>query len=115
MNVLLADQHSHTRLGLEMLLNREPGVSIVGSVANSAGLLALARTTAPDLIILEAALPGSPLAELIARLRAKVPAAQLILLCNDTADQTSLPAEATLCVSKSVYPITLLAAFRSLR
>jgi len=72
-------------------------------------------TTHPDLIILADTLPGPTPAELIARLRAKVPAVQIILLCNDTADQTSLPAEATLCISKSVYPITLLAAFRSLR
>ncbi len=115
MNVLLADQHSHTRLGLEMLLNREPGVSIVGSAANSAGLLALARTAAPDLIILEAALPGPPPAELIAQLRRNAPKVQIILLCNETVEDISLSAGEHFCIKKGYPPAVLLALFRALR
>ena len=115
MNILLADQHSHTRLGLEMLLNREPGVSIVGSVGDGAGLLALARTTDPDVIILEAALPGLPISDLLPQLRADNPKVQIILLCNETVEDISLSAGEHFCIKKSYPPAVLLALFRALR
>jgi|GEM_PF-2233975 len=115
MNILLADPHSHTRLGLEMLLNREPGVVIAGSVADGTSLLALAQTTHPDLIILEAALPGLPLEQLVSELRAKNPKVQIISLCNDTVEDISLSATEYFCIKKSYPPAVLLALFRALR
>ena len=115
MNVLLADRNSHTRLGLEMLLSREPDVTIIGTAADSGGLLALVAGTTPDLIILEARLPGLPPAELLARLKTLHPTVQIMWLCSDTTGDVSPPAGVTISVKKSDPPAVFLKAFHTLR
>ena len=114
MNVLLADQYSHTRLGLEMLLTREPGVHIVGTAGEAASLLALVRTTQADLIVMDEALPGGSSAELISLLRAENPDARIILLRNASTGEADPDAGQDALVSKSQAPDALLAAFRAL-
>jgi DNA-binding NarL/FixJ family response regulator len=115
MNVIVADHHTHTRLGLEMLLNREPGVSVVGSVGGSQALLALAQVTQPDVIFLDGALPGNPTIDLISLLRLKNPDVLLILLCSPGVGEASCCSGEDLRVSKGEPPEMLLRAFRALR
>lgn len=58
MHVLVAAGEADLRLALELLLGLEPGVVAVGSASETEGLLALIRTTQPDLVVLDWDLPG---------------------------------------------------------
>lgn len=80
MRVLLADQHPDIRLALALLLSKEPGVMIVGSVSEAEGLLALAQTTRPDIVVLDSQLPGRALAEILAGLHDLKQPPKLLLL-----------------------------------
>src|SRR5512138_247030 len=66
MNVVLAMRHAQARLALELALSEEPGVTVVGSASETEGLLALARTARPDLVVLEWGLPGRPAPDVLA-------------------------------------------------
>ena len=70
MNVVLAMRHAQARLVLELALSVEPGVTIVGEASETEGLLALARTARPDLLVLEWGLPGRPVPDVLAEAQA---------------------------------------------
>ena len=53
MHVLLASQDPNLRLAFELLLHEEPGLIIVGAVSETEGLIALVRTTCPDLALVD--------------------------------------------------------------
>jgi len=58
MRVLLADDHQIVREGLRSLLDREPGVTIVGEVADGSEAVDAARDTVPDVVIMDLTMPG---------------------------------------------------------
>ena len=67
MHILLATKGSDLRIALEMLLSEEPGVHITGTASNSEGLLALIRSTHPNLVLLDEDLPGDHLQSTLAK------------------------------------------------
>jgi len=58
MQVLLADNQPKVRLGLRVLLERQPGLKVVGEAANAEELLARMEADRPDLVLLGWELPG---------------------------------------------------------
>jgi len=58
MRILLADDQTKVRSALRLLLEQEPGLSIVGEVAEAEDLLAQVQKTQPDLVLLDWELPG---------------------------------------------------------
>ena len=56
--VLVADPHSCVREGLKAILNTQPDLCVVGEAADGPTALARARDLNPDLVVLEASLPG---------------------------------------------------------
>ncbi len=115
MRVLLADQRPDVRLALALLLNKEPGVSVVGSASESEGLLALANSARPDIIILDCDLPGSPIDNVLNSLRVLDQQFKILLL-----NASSRPITRTqltnidAVVSKNDSPEILLEKFRTL-
>ena len=59
MRLLLAAAQPNLRLSLELFLSEQPGVEIVGSASESAGLVALIHTTDPDMILTDWDLPAN--------------------------------------------------------
>ena len=57
--VLLADDHAVVREGYRRLLEDEPGIRVVGEAGNAAQACELARTLAPDVVVMDIALPGA--------------------------------------------------------
>jgi two-component system, NarL family, response regulator NreC len=55
--ILLADDHGVVRKGLRFLLDREPGMDVVGEAADGREAVRLAETTRPDLVIMDIAMP----------------------------------------------------------
>ena len=85
MNVVLAVRQAHARLALELALSEEPGVTIVGTASETEGMLALARTARPDLLVLEWGLPGRPAEAALADARACAAPLWILALGRDAA------------------------------
>jgi DNA-binding NarL/FixJ family response regulator len=56
--VVLADDQSLIRMGLRVLLDREPDVELVGEASDGRAALALIRETRPDVALLDIRMPG---------------------------------------------------------
>ena len=56
--VLLADDHAVLRAGLRALLEREPGLVVVGEAGSGSEAVALVKTTRPDVVLMDIAMPG---------------------------------------------------------
>ena len=78
--VLLADDHNLVRAGVRRILEAQPGVAVVGEVADGAAALdALARTPV-DVLVLDLTMPGLDGFAVLRRARALVPALKVLVL-----------------------------------
>jgi DNA-binding NarL/FixJ family response regulator len=113
MRILLGIERSDLRLGLEMLLDEEPGFTVVGSITDTSSLLALVETAKPDLVMLEWDLPGQSLAEVLGRVQDSAWRPAIIVLGKDThIEQAALAAGADAFVLKGDPPKELLITLR---
>jgi two-component system, NarL family, response regulator NreC len=55
--ILLADDHGVVRKGLRFLLERQPGMDVVGEAADGREAVRLAETANPDVVIMDIAMP----------------------------------------------------------
>ena len=111
MQVFLADNQPQVRFGLSVLLERQPGINIVGEAANAQDLLAQSATACPDLILLDWTLPKMQAEDLLSRLREVCPNVVVIALSGrPEARQAALDAGANDFVGKYELPEKLLAA-----
>jgi DNA-binding NarL/FixJ family response regulator len=56
--VAIADDEELVRMGLRVLVEREPDLEVVGEAADGAQALALVRATRPDVLLLDVRMPG---------------------------------------------------------
>ena len=56
--VLLADDHAVLRAGLRALLEKEPGLVVVGEAGTGNEAVALAKTARPHVVLMDLAMPG---------------------------------------------------------
>jgi len=56
--VVLADDQSLIRMGLRVLLDREPDMDVVGEAGDGRGALAVIRRTRPDVALVDIRMPG---------------------------------------------------------
>jgi DNA-binding NarL/FixJ family response regulator len=116
MDTLLATARSDLRFALEVLLREEPGIAVVGTATGTEGLLALMKSTSPDLVVLDWNLPGRPPADLIAAARVLDDPPYIIVLGKDSASrQAAQDAGADAFVLRGDPPGELLAAIRHSR
>src|SRR2546425_2047124 len=88
--VLLADDHAVLRAGLRALLEKEPGLVVVGEAGSGSEAVALAKTTRPHVVLMDLAMPGNGGIEATRRIVALGLGAQVLLL-------TPLPPGLPLC------------------
>lgn len=111
MRILIADDQDCVRYALRTLLMQQPGLQVVGEAADSQGLLSQAQATAPDLILVDWALPGLSQAGGVAILRSATRICKIVVLSSRPgARRAAQAAGADAFVSKRDPPERLLAA-----
>ena len=116
MQLVLAVEPCDLGLALQLYLDAEPGLFVVGAVAEAASLRALLRTAHPDLIILDWDLPGYATTHLLAEAKQLRHCPQIIVLGLDEGiRQEALAAGADAFVLSGDSPADLMAAIRESR
>ena len=114
MRVLLADDQSKVRSALRLLLEQQPGLSVVSEAAEAEDLLAQVEATQPDLVLLDWELPGLRADDRLPALRTRCPRLKVIALSGrPEARQAALTAGADAFVSKGEPPERLLTTLRA--
>ncbi len=78
--ILLADEYQILRQGLSALLAREPGLEVVGEAASGPEAMRQVLDLAPDIVLLDLALPELPGVEGIRQILAAAPGVKVIAL-----------------------------------
>ena len=111
MRILLADDQPRVRFALRALLERQPGLEVVGEAANAEDLLAQAKETCPDMVLVDWGLTSSAGFDLLAALRGVCPDLFVVTTSGRIGvRQVALAAGADAFVSKADPPERLLAA-----
>jgi DNA-binding NarL/FixJ family response regulator len=78
--VLLADDHAVVRDGLRALLEAQPGMAVVGDVANGRDALREAQKLQPDIVVMDISMPDLNGIEATLQMQAAAPAARVLIL-----------------------------------
>jgi DNA-binding NarL/FixJ family response regulator len=84
--IVLADDHPVVRQGLRALLEREPGLSIIGETGDGVEAALLAERLQPDVLVTDMAMPGLNGAEITRQVRHRAPRTQVVILSMHDAE-----------------------------
>jgi DNA-binding NarL/FixJ family response regulator len=116
MRIFLADDQLMVCSALRLLLEHEPGMSIVGEAPDTEQMLAQIEMAQPDIVLLDWELPGLQGSETLARLRAQLAHVRIIALSSlPEARQVALAYGVDAFVSKGEPPEQLLGAMYRLQ
>ena len=113
--VLIAHHQALVRLGISGILDREPDFEVAGEAADSHSAVEQAKETAPDMILLDLALPPPGGIETMRRIKHDVPAAAIIILAVDEDENAlidALKAGAAAFIGTGVGPDDLVPMIR---
>ncbi len=78
--VLLADDHAVVRTGFRLLLEANPDICVIGEAESGEEACRLYFELAPDVVVMDLAMPGMGGLEALKRVRARDPRARLLAL-----------------------------------
>ena len=90
--VLVVDDHPLFRAGLEALFATVPDVEVVGSAGDGAAAVRMVAETAPDVVLMDLNLPGTPGLEATRRIAASHPETAVLVLTMVDDDDSVLAA-----------------------
>src|SRR5205823_11492272 len=90
--LLLVDDHEMVRTGLRTFLGLQTDMTVVGEAGTAEQALALVPRLAPDIVLLDLALPGMSGVEAVRRLRASHPEVKVVVLTSFAGQDAVLPA-----------------------
>lgn len=90
--VLLVDDHVVLREGLQLLLESEAELAVVGGAASGAEAIELARLLQPDLVVMDLGLPDMSGLQAIETIRAENPDVRIIVLSMHVRREFVVPA-----------------------
>ena len=115
-SVLLVEDVPELRSVIRQTLRLRGGFDVVGEAADGAGAIAAAASHQPDIVVLDLGLPDLAGHEVLTRLRAVSPVAQVVVYTGSfTPDRTPLAGEVEAFVTKEhdvAYLVDLLARLR---
>ena len=114
MRVLVVESLPHVRAALRFLLSRQSDIQFVGSIGAEPDLVAKLALIAPDVIVLDWALPRHTASHLLTVLRQLPYQPRTIVISSGPyAEEAALAAGADAFVSKNDSPDTVLRMVRS--
>jgi DNA-binding NarL/FixJ family response regulator len=78
--VLLADDHALVRAGIRSLLEKIPGIEVVGEASNGREALALVRSELPNLVLIDIAMPELNGLDTLAKIVKNFPGVKVVVL-----------------------------------
>jgi len=90
--VLIADDHAIVRRGLRTLITSQPDMEIVGEAVNGVEAVQKARTTEPDVILMDMVMPRQTGAVAIREIKKENPHARILVLTSFAEDDKIFPA-----------------------
>lgn len=116
--VLLVDDQALLRMGFGMILEAEPDIEVVGEAADGRAGIDLARTTRPDVVLMDIRMPGVDGIEATSRIvvAGGDPSPRVLVLTTFDLDEyvfAALRAGASGFLLKDAPPPVLLAAIRA--
>lgn len=91
-SVVLADDHQLVREGVRAFLETQPGIEIVGEAATGEEAVSLSQALAPDVVLMDLAMPGIGGVEATRRVREVSPRTQVVVLTSFHDDAYVFPA-----------------------
>jgi len=114
-DILLAIHQPDLRLAIDLLLREEPGLNVVGVARETKTLLALLRVIRSDVVLLDWALAGQPLTDVLTKICRRDDRLKTIVLGTLEDDREAiLAAGADAFVVKGESPQQLLTAIYQL-
>jgi len=80
--VLIVDDHAVVREGLRTFLELQDGIEVVGEAADGARAVELAGPLAPDVVLMDLAMPGVDGVRAMRALRSSAPWARVVVLTS---------------------------------
>ena len=90
--VLIADDQRVVREGLTMIVGLIDGVDVVGAARDGLEAVQYAEREQPDVVLMDLRMPGMDGAEATRRIRAALPATQVLVLTTYADDESLFPA-----------------------
>jgi DNA-binding NarL/FixJ family response regulator len=78
--ILLADDHTVVRKGLRLLLESQPGLTVVAEAADGRAAVSLAEQNTPDVVVMDVAMPTLNGIEAARQITAKLPRTAVVFL-----------------------------------
>jgi two-component system, NarL family, response regulator LiaR len=90
--VLLVDDHAVVRKGLRALLDREPGIEVVGEAETGEQAVETAGRLHPDVILMDLEMPGIGGIEATRQISERRPESKVVILTSHAAEEDVFPA-----------------------
>jgi DNA-binding NarL/FixJ family response regulator len=90
--VLLADDHTLVRAGVRALLEKLPGVEVVGEASDGREVIDLIKTHQPEVVLMDISMPGLNGLQALARITRDFPKVRVIILSMHPNDEYVLQA-----------------------
>jgi DNA-binding NarL/FixJ family response regulator len=114
--ILLADDHNILRDGMRLLLERQPGFTVIGEAADGRETVQLAEKLSPDVIVMDIAMPSLNGIEATRRIVEKHPETGVVILSMHDDESyviRSLKAGARAYLLKDAVKTELIAAIQA--
>jgi len=115
-SVLLVDDQSLLRSGMRMVLEEQPGLTVVGEAADGDHAIRLAAQLRPDVILMDVRMPGTDGIEATRRIVRDTPTCRVLVLTTFDLDEYAYAAlrhGASGFLLKDVPPADLVTAIRA--
>ena len=116
MRIVIVDDHEIVREGLKTILQDDPDFEVVAESGSAEGIAQLARRTRPDVVLLDARLPGASGAEACRQLLAVDPDIAVLIVSTYSEDrlvEECVKAGAKGYVIKDIQQLSLKASIRA--
>ena len=115
MDIVIADDHSVVRRGLQQIIAAQPGWRVTAEVASADEVLPALRNVHADVLVLDVALGGRSGIDVLGHIRAEFPSLPVLFLSMHDEEQYALPslrAGAAGYIQKDSSPEDLVEALR---